>query len=276
MFFTLIQLQLKFCSFWLRFFSDRYYRANSVRYPTDQCEGVCALNHYCAITRVDYHEFRSCLESAASALASSGNRPSLCIPIIANVALVLTAYTIMKCQQRKLLLEWFYFLVIDLIVNALLVKVITVVLNIVHKLRFQQQNCCVPLKLPSSKAAPWEHSDDGKCITTAAAVIHVAFESVKRMVHFIINAFEQLRMLMINVVRSKKACIVFTATVEQVNKYIAMANDWSQAAHHQYFLCKLCQSKLFKKLVSSNKNQLQLSSREKCKSLLSFQKTNYA
>ncbi|XP_037906380.1 acid sphingomyelinase-like phosphodiesterase 3b isoform X3 [Hermetia illucens] len=48
----------------------KYYRANSVRYPTQPCEGVCALNHYCAITRVDYVEFRQCLESAASALAS--------------------------------------------------------------------------------------------------------------------------------------------------------------------------------------------------------------
>ena len=49
----------------------RYYRANSVRYPTQACEGVCTLHHYCAITRVDYREFRQCLETAASALASN-------------------------------------------------------------------------------------------------------------------------------------------------------------------------------------------------------------
>lgn len=48
----------------------RYYRANSVRFPTQPCEGVCSLNHYCAITRIDYREYRQCLETAASALAS--------------------------------------------------------------------------------------------------------------------------------------------------------------------------------------------------------------
>lgn len=52
-------------------FSCRYYRANSVRFPTQPCEGVCSLNHYCAITRIDYREYRQCLETAASALAST-------------------------------------------------------------------------------------------------------------------------------------------------------------------------------------------------------------
>lgn len=51
-------------------FTGRYYRANSVRFPTQPCEGVCSLNHYCAITRIDYREYRQCLETAASALAS--------------------------------------------------------------------------------------------------------------------------------------------------------------------------------------------------------------
>ncbi|CRL00115.1 CLUMA_CG013396, isoform A [Clunio marinus] len=49
---------------------SKYYRANSVRFPTQPCEGVCSLNHYCAITRIDYREYRQCLETAASALAS--------------------------------------------------------------------------------------------------------------------------------------------------------------------------------------------------------------
>lgn len=113
-----------FCVFLFLFSSvsspHRYYRANSVRYPTPQCEGVCALNHYCAITRVDYHEFRHCLESAASALASNSARPNVCIPIIANIALLLTTYTIMKCQQRQLFFEWLQFFVIDLIIGILL------------------------------------------------------------------------------------------------------------------------------------------------------------
>uniref|UniRef100_A0A182KD37 Sphingomyelin phosphodiesterase C-terminal domain-containing protein n=1 Tax=Anopheles christyi TaxID=43041 RepID=A0A182KD37_9DIPT len=54
----------------------KYYRANSVRHATSTCEGVCLLNHYCAITRLDYREFRSCLETAAKALASKNGSPS--------------------------------------------------------------------------------------------------------------------------------------------------------------------------------------------------------
>lgn len=52
-------------------FPGRYYRANSVRFPTQPCEGICSLNHYCAITRIDYREYRQCLETATSALAST-------------------------------------------------------------------------------------------------------------------------------------------------------------------------------------------------------------
>jgi len=56
------------------FSSCRYYRANSVRFhhSTEGCDASCAHTHYCAITRLDYPEFRSCLETAASALASAG------------------------------------------------------------------------------------------------------------------------------------------------------------------------------------------------------------
>ncbi|XP_035917227.1 LOW QUALITY PROTEIN: acid sphingomyelinase-like phosphodiesterase 3a [Anopheles stephensi] len=53
----------------------KYYRANSVRHATSTCEGVCLLNHYCAITRLDYREFRSCLETAAKAMASKNGSP---------------------------------------------------------------------------------------------------------------------------------------------------------------------------------------------------------
>lgn len=61
---------LTLLSFSSSFSPGRYYRANSVRFPTQPCEGVCSLNHYCAITRIDYREYRQCLETAASALAS--------------------------------------------------------------------------------------------------------------------------------------------------------------------------------------------------------------
>ncbi|XP_035786018.1 acid sphingomyelinase-like phosphodiesterase 3a [Anopheles albimanus] len=53
----------------------KYYRANSVRHATGTCEGVCLLNHYCAITRLDYRDFRTCLETAAKALASKNGSP---------------------------------------------------------------------------------------------------------------------------------------------------------------------------------------------------------
>lgn len=89
------------------FFFCRYYRANSVRYVTSPCEGVCALNHYCAITRVDYREFRQCLETAASALASSGNH---CKWTTKQLTLILSLVTVFKCYHRKLLLKWLQFI----------------------------------------------------------------------------------------------------------------------------------------------------------------------
>lgn len=89
-------------------FLFRYYRANSVRYPTPPCEGVCALNHYCAITRVDYREFRQCLETAASALASSSKSSSS--SITHYLTLILTIFVTFKCDQRKLLFDWLHFL----------------------------------------------------------------------------------------------------------------------------------------------------------------------
>lgn len=82
----------------------RYYRANSVRYATQPCEGICALNHYCAITRVDYREFRVCLESATGALSSSSPASGSTIFRFTLLLSVFTAFS--KSQQRKLLLDW--------------------------------------------------------------------------------------------------------------------------------------------------------------------------
>ncbi|XP_058462845.1 acid sphingomyelinase-like phosphodiesterase 3b [Malaya genurostris] len=67
----------------------KYYRANSVRHSTQSCEGVCLLNHYCAITRLDYREFRSCLETAAKAMASkNGSAGTGAIGIVLLMALL--------------------------------------------------------------------------------------------------------------------------------------------------------------------------------------------
>ena len=85
------------------YFSIRYYRANSVKFPTQACEGVCSLNHYCAITRIDYREFRQCLETAASALASNTK------PIIGDInnnkifLLTLTILHLFLYQQTSIM-----------------------------------------------------------------------------------------------------------------------------------------------------------------------------
>lgn len=77
-----------------------------MRYPTPPCEGVCALNHYCAITRVDYNEFRQCLETAASALASSSKSSG---SRISHLTLLLSVIaTLSDSPQRRLLIEWLH------------------------------------------------------------------------------------------------------------------------------------------------------------------------
>nr|CAD7261993.1 unnamed protein product [Timema shepardi]CAD7570335.1 unnamed protein product [Timema californicum] len=52
----------------------RYYRANSVRLHHNSdpraCDSSCAYNHYCAITQLDYTDFRGCLETEPSAFSS--------------------------------------------------------------------------------------------------------------------------------------------------------------------------------------------------------------
>uniref|UniRef100_A0A1I8NMJ2 Sphingomyelin phosphodiesterase C-terminal domain-containing protein n=1 Tax=Stomoxys calcitrans TaxID=35570 RepID=A0A1I8NMJ2_STOCA len=95
----------------------KYYRANSVRYPTDPCENVCMLNHYCAITRVDYKEFRQCLEKEQSALRSKASHvkhinikllvllaflPCLTVAYLQGIfeTMLALARMIIRCQQE--------------------------------------------------------------------------------------------------------------------------------------------------------------------------------
>ncbi|KAF2879438.1 hypothetical protein ILUMI_26738 [Ignelater luminosus] len=73
---------------------SRYYRANSVRMydgsTNHGCDLSCAHNHYCAITRIDYHEHEDCLKTAASALASSSVcniRTSVATVFLTNILL---------------------------------------------------------------------------------------------------------------------------------------------------------------------------------------------
>lgn len=75
-----------------------------MRYPTQACEGVCTLNHYCAITRIDYREFRQCLETAASALASS-TKPLIVDRNFNRIFLLTLPMIQLLLYQRKLLFE---------------------------------------------------------------------------------------------------------------------------------------------------------------------------
>ncbi|KAL1459813.1 hypothetical protein WDU94_011767 [Cyamophila willieti] len=54
---------------------ERYLRAYSVSFNHhyQHCDSNCRHTHYCAITKLEFSDFRNCLETAAHALASSNN-----------------------------------------------------------------------------------------------------------------------------------------------------------------------------------------------------------
>ncbi|KAK9506967.1 hypothetical protein O3M35_008806 [Rhynocoris fuscipes] len=75
------------CNFVQSTFATKYYEANAVRlYGSPQaggCDASCAQTHFCAVTRIEYSEFRMCLEAAASALASPASMPLITsIPVV--------------------------------------------------------------------------------------------------------------------------------------------------------------------------------------------------
>ncbi|XP_036335865.1 uncharacterized protein LOC118746170 [Rhagoletis pomonella] len=82
----------------------KYSRANTVRYQTDPCEGVCMLNHYCAITRVDYKEFRQCLEKEQSALRSRAPAAHTVLTGACPVLVLMCALLASCCRQVSALL----------------------------------------------------------------------------------------------------------------------------------------------------------------------------
>lgn len=106
---------------------------------------MCAHNHFCAITRVDYDEYRHCRESAASALASSADRPYRSIPLAAQLTLILALYATIKRQSRQLLYSWFNFGWLTL-VNMSKAMYIGAVINFAHKLNYMWLSyCCTKL-----------------------------------------------------------------------------------------------------------------------------------
>lgn len=235
----------------------RYYRANSVRYPTPLCEGVCALKHYCAITRVDYREFHDCLESAASALASNSTRPHICIPIVAHIALILAIYTIIKCQQRKLLGEWLHFLFFDLVVNVLLINyMIMAVVNLVHKLQFQQQHNGVRSKLLSSTTSR------AMSITSTSLPLMPNNNYKPPILLTFIEKLNALKSLPCTVCTLKRRYFIHVEHLigtiyhlKNIFKQIHQCDEnqlCTAQCKIQTVQCKLCQKKKFHQLVSSN------------------------
>lgn len=68
----------------------RYLSALRVRHATDvsECDTACIHVHFCAITRADFHEFRSCVRNPASALASRAPHTSAAILVYAMIFLL--------------------------------------------------------------------------------------------------------------------------------------------------------------------------------------------
>ncbi|KAJ2952181.1 hypothetical protein O0L34_g4461 [Tuta absoluta] len=68
----------------------KYLSALRVRHGNDasDCDSACTHIHYCAITRADYHDFRSCVRNPASALASRAPHNSAAILLYAIFILI--------------------------------------------------------------------------------------------------------------------------------------------------------------------------------------------
>lgn len=88
----------------------RYYRANAVRFQSNSaCQGLCMLNHYCAITRLDYDKFRLCLESEQ--LPLHGNAAVAVLSSCCALATLFVALSFLCCWHQTLpwllqLFEW--------------------------------------------------------------------------------------------------------------------------------------------------------------------------
>ncbi|XP_023938598.1 acid sphingomyelinase-like phosphodiesterase 3a [Bicyclus anynana] len=68
----------------------KYLTALRVRHTTDvsDCDASCVHVHFCAITRADFHEFRTCVRNPASALASRAPHTSAAILLYAILILI--------------------------------------------------------------------------------------------------------------------------------------------------------------------------------------------
>nr|CAD7395749.1 unnamed protein product [Timema cristinae] len=88
---------------------DRYYRANSVRLHHNSdpraCDSSCAYNHYCAVTQLDYTDFRGCLETEPSAFSSRATLQS----DFSATTILLCAFTTIGTVSTRM--EWASFIV---------------------------------------------------------------------------------------------------------------------------------------------------------------------
>ncbi|GBP86670.1 hypothetical protein EVAR_99331_1 [Eumeta japonica] len=68
-----------------------YITALRVRHSpeTGECDAACVHVHYCAITRADYQQYRSCVQNPASALASHSTSGCPLITVILASLIIL-------------------------------------------------------------------------------------------------------------------------------------------------------------------------------------------
>ncbi|CAG9559587.1 unnamed protein product [Danaus chrysippus] len=72
---------------------NKYLRSYNVKRDiSDNCDGACAHQHYCAITCLEHIAYRQCVEAAASALAASGRSAPLVAPLISLILTLILVY----------------------------------------------------------------------------------------------------------------------------------------------------------------------------------------
>ncbi|KAF7284584.1 cyclic GMP-AMP phosphodiesterase SMPDL3A-like [Rhynchophorus ferrugineus] len=77
---------------------QRYHKANTVKvlpHPRDQCDISCVLNHYCAITQVDYAEFEDCLIRTAMIQSTASRKYSNFINFYFGIIFFIISTTVM-------------------------------------------------------------------------------------------------------------------------------------------------------------------------------------
>ncbi|KAL4706893.1 hypothetical protein ACJJTC_012352 [Scirpophaga incertulas] len=74
----------------------KYLRAYNVKYESsDNCDGACAHQHFCAITCLEQLAYRQCVEAAASALAAAGDAAPVVAPLVTKFLFLISIFVIL-------------------------------------------------------------------------------------------------------------------------------------------------------------------------------------